>query len=226
MPAFTYTEDPQRVKDIEAEVSAAQQLGLPASLTTETDLPYDVRAAVRFENQALFHPRKYCLALAHLTQVEGSRVFELTRAVGVVADDACTVKTEGGSIRAKHVIQATQLPFFDPGGFFAKTSPTRSYCLAVRTEGRVPEGMYLSADTPSRSVRPHREGEDTYLVLDGESHKVGQDDDTRRRYISLETWTRERFAVRSIDFRWSAQDYMPADGVPYIGRLRSGSDRL
>jgi hypothetical protein len=32
--------------------------------------------------------------------------------------------------------------------------------------------------------------------------------------------------VRSIDYRWSTQDHMPVDQVPYIGRLRRGSERL
>jgi Rieske Fe-S protein len=34
----------------------------------------------------------------------------------------------------------------------------------------------------------------------------------------LEEWTRSTFDVESIDFRWSAQDYSTADGVPYVGR--------
>jgi Rieske Fe-S protein len=42
----------------------------------------------------------------------------------------------------------------------------------------------------------------------------------------LEAWSRERFPIRSIDYRWSAQDYIPADNVPYIGRLMAGSDRI
>src|SRR3954464_13417819 len=37
-PAFTYAEDEQDVQKIEDEVEAAKQAGLPASLTTETDL--------------------------------------------------------------------------------------------------------------------------------------------------------------------------------------------
>ena len=55
-PAYTYTRDEQYVRQIEKEVELAQRLGLAATLVRETDLPFDVLAAMRFENQAQFHP--------------------------------------------------------------------------------------------------------------------------------------------------------------------------
>ncbi len=226
MAAYTYTEDPKRVVDIQAEAEAGLRLGLPASYVETTELPYPVRAAVRFGDQALFHPRKYCLALARSIPGDGSHLFEMTRATDVEDGAPCTVTTERGTVRAEHVVLATQLPFLDRGGFFAKTYPSRSYALGIRIDGPVPDGMYLSAEEPARSVRPHPIGDDMLLILGGEGHKVGQDQDTRRRYAALEAWGREHFPLRGVDYRWSAQDYMPADGVPYIGRLTAGSERI
>ena len=224
--AYTYTEDPSRIGEIRAQVEASRALGLPASYTETTVLPYPVRAAVRFDNQAQFHPRKYCLALADLIPGDGSHIFEMTRATKVEEGSPCEVLTGHGTVRAQHVVLATQIPFMDRGGFFAKTSPSRSYALGVRIDGPAPEGMYLSADEPTRSVRPYRRGSEELLVIEGESHKVGQDPDTRRRYAALEEWARETFDVRSIDYRWSAQDYMPVDDIPYIGRLTPASERV
>lgn len=228
MLALTYTEDPDRVIDIQDEVDAARSLGLPASLTTTTDLPYEVRAAVRFDNQAQFHPRRYALGLAQLIDGDGCRVFEETRALDIDAEEGRRhkVRTEHGVIHADHVVQATHLPFHDPAGLFARAAPTRSYCMAVQIEGEVPQGMYLSADSPVRSLRPHRSGDTEYLLVGGEGHKVGQGDFTTTRYAKLEAWARDRFNVKSVDFRWSAQDYMPADEVPFIGKLSPNSDRL
>jgi nitrite reductase/ring-hydroxylating ferredoxin subunit len=85
--------------------------------------------------------------------------------------------------------------------------------------------MYLSADSPTRSVRPVVAG-GAEAVLGGEGHKVGHDPDTRERYAALEDWARERFDVAEITYRWSAQDYVPADSVPYIGRAGPRSQRL
>jgi glycine/D-amino acid oxidase-like deaminating enzyme/nitrite reductase/ring-hydroxylating ferredoxin subunit len=225
-PAYTYTEDPEGVGDIEAEVTAAQRAGLPARFTTETDLPFEVQGAVCFDHQALFHPRKYCINLAASIPGEGSYVFESTRALDVEQDSACTVRTERGDIRADHVVMATLLPFLDRGGFFAKCHPSRSYALAVRVEEEATQGMYLSAGSPTRSVRPHMSEDQTLLIISGEGHKTGQDQDTTRRYAALEDWTRSRYSVRSVDYRWSAQDYIPVDRIPYIGPLTRRSERL
>ncbi len=227
-PAFTYTEDPERVSDIEEEVQAARDLGLPAALTTTTDLPWEVLAAVRFEDQAQFHPRRYALGLARLIDGDGCDIFEETRALAIdtPGNNRVIVRTERGDLNAGHIVQATHLPFHDPAGLFARAAPVRSYCLAAEIEGEVPQGMYLSADNPVRSLRPHSSGDTEYLLVGGEGHKVGQGDFTTTRYAKLEAWTRDRFNVRAVDFRWSAQDLMPADEVPYIGKLSPRSRRL
>lgn len=86
--------------------------------------------------------------------------------------------------------------------------------------------MFLSADSPTRSVRSHRTGGTSYLIVGGDEHKTGQDADTSTHYDAIQTWARDRFGVSEIQYRWSAQDYIPADNVPYIGRMTPGSDRL
>jgi glycine/D-amino acid oxidase-like deaminating enzyme/nitrite reductase/ring-hydroxylating ferredoxin subunit len=226
-PAYTYTTDASMVDKVRAEVSAAQQLGLPAEFTTETDLPYPVEGAIRVADQAQFHPRKYCIGLARAIDGGGSSVYEMTRALSVDDEgELCAVETDHGTITAGYVVQATHLPFSDTGGFFARTHPMRSYAISARLHGPVPQGMYLSVDTPSRSVRSARMDGEEVVVLGGEGHKVGQDPDTRERYTALEEWARDQFPIRSIDYRWSAQDYVPADHVPFVGPVSPGRDRV
>lgn len=226
-PAYTYTVDPGMVDAITAEVRAAQEIGLVAEFTTDTDLPYAVEAAIRIEDQAQFHPRKYCLGLARAVDGGGSNVFERTRALSVDEEgDQCTVETDHGTVTAEYVIQATLLPFSDSGGFFARTFPSRSYAMSARLDGPVPQGMYLSADSPTRSVRSARMHGEEVVILGGEGHKVGQDPDTRERYAALEDWARANFPVRSVDYRWSAQDYIPADHVPFVGPVSPAAARV
>ncbi|CAN5182973.1 FAD-dependent oxidoreductase [soil metagenome] len=218
-PALTYTTDPARRADVAAEVEAATSLGLPATYVETTDLPYEIEAAVCLENQGQFHPRRYCLALASAITGEGSHVFEGTRALDIdEAGQSPVVHTDGGDVVAADVVVATLLPFVDFGGFFAKAHPVSSYALAVTVDGDLPEGMYLGADTPTRSVRSVPLDGGRCLILGGESHKVGQGGDTEQYFASLESWARSAFAVRSIDWRWSAHDYVPVDSVPYVGR--------
>ena len=226
-PAYTSTTDPAMVDQVRAEVSAAQRLGLEAEFTTETDLPYPVEAAIQVADQAQFHPRKYCIGLARAIDGAGCAVYESTRALSIDEQDGrVTVETDHGIITAGFVVQATHLPFSDRGGFFARTHPVRSYAMSARLDGPVPQGMYLSVDTPSRSVRSaHMDGEEV-VILGGESHKVGQDPDTRERYAALEAWARQEFPVRSIDYRWSAQDFVPVDHVPFVGPVSPSSERV
>lgn len=224
--AFTYTEEQEQVPDIVAEVDASHRLGLPASLVETLDLPFPVRAAVRFTDQARFHPRKYCLALAKSIDGDGCHVFEMSRALDVENGSPCVVKTGRGNLRAEQVVLATQIPFINRGEFFAKTYPSRSYVVAKQVNSPIPSGMYIGASKTGHSIRTQSSGGRTFLIIGGEDHKVGGDPDTRRRYEALESWAGERFGLTSFDYRWSAEDYVPADNVPYIGRLTSGIDRI
>jgi glycine/D-amino acid oxidase-like deaminating enzyme/nitrite reductase/ring-hydroxylating ferredoxin subunit len=227
-PAFTYTEDDAWVEAIRAEADALTRFGLKASVTTATSLPFAVKAAVRLEDQALFHPRKFALAAAQFVREHGGQIYDQTRATDVKHDgDACVVQTENGSIRALHTVIATHLPFPGQGEYYNKTWPSRSYALALRIQGDIPEGMFLNAESPVRSIRPHPTSDGTYLLVGGEGHRVGEEPDTERRYKALETWARERFGSDvEVAYRWSAQDYMPADGVPFIGQLDAESQRI
>jgi glycine/D-amino acid oxidase-like deaminating enzyme/nitrite reductase/ring-hydroxylating ferredoxin subunit len=225
-PAYTYTENESEIGEIEGEADAARRAGLPASFTTETDLPWPVKAAVRVDDQAQFHPRRFCLALAENINGNGSAVYEHTRAHDVDEGSPCVIKTNRHDVRADAVVLATHLPFLDRGAFFAKCHPEREYVLAVALDQPAPSGMYISAGQPTRSLRQHPSSGEELLILSGESHKTGQDPDTGMHYAALERYARDRFAVRSIAYRWSTQDHMSLDHVPYIGKLRRSSDRL
>jgi glycine/D-amino acid oxidase-like deaminating enzyme len=76
---YVFADDEQQREQVEQEVEAEQAAGLPASLVRETPLPFPVTGAVRVENQAQFHPRKYLLALAAGIAGDGSHVFENSR---------------------------------------------------------------------------------------------------------------------------------------------------
>lgn len=218
-PAYTYTEDPDRLEDIIQEVEVAGSLGLPATFEGETELPFEVDGAIRFDNQAMFHPRRYCLGLAEAILRAGGRIFERSAATRITDGSPCEVLIEGGSVRASNVVQATQQPFFDPFGFFSSNFPHHSYGIALAAEGDGVKGMYISAETPTRSIRPLRTGGRNYLVIGGEGHKVAREADTEGRYRALETWAAQRFGTGAPEHGWSAHDYLPGDGIPYIGRL-------
>jgi glycine/D-amino acid oxidase-like deaminating enzyme/nitrite reductase/ring-hydroxylating ferredoxin subunit len=225
---FVYAETQDELDSIQQEVEAAQRAGLDASFVSATSLPYDLAGAIRLANQAQFHPRKYLLALAETIPGDGSHVFELTRALDVDEGEPCEVKTDRGTLRARDVIVATHLPFLDRGFFFAKTHPHRSYAVAAPiAEASAPDGMFINSGTPTRSVRTIHDGERLLIQVGGNGHKAGAEEDTPQRYAELDRFLREQWPeAGAVEYRWSTQDYMPLDNVPYIGRLRRGSRHL
>src|SRR5690606_29520057 len=79
--AITYACDETTVEQIEREAELARSFGIDAALVRETELPFDVRAAVRFDGQAQFDPTRYVAGLAQSIPGEGCHVFENSRAI-------------------------------------------------------------------------------------------------------------------------------------------------
>jgi Rieske Fe-S protein len=86
--------------------------------------------------------------------------------------------------------------------------------------------MFISADSPTRSIRGVPVAGEELLLVGGEGHRTGTGGDTEERYRRLEAFAREHWDVRSVDYRWSAQDNTTLDGVPYIGALTPFEGRI
>ena len=223
-PACTYAATDEDVDAVEAEHEAATAAGLATRLGETPELPFPVAAAVWLDDQAQLHPRRYCLGLADAVRAAGGTVVEHTRVVDVDEEETgCTLTTTLGELTADQVIVATHLPFLDVAGFFARAHPQRSYSIAAKVGGDRLTGMYLSAGSPTRSLRSTPDG---WTLIGGEGHKVGHDEDTRRRYAALEAWTAEVYGPVEIGHRWSAQDHTSVDGMPFVGRLTPRHERI
>ncbi|GAA4983434.1 FAD-dependent oxidoreductase [Actinopolymorpha pittospori] len=222
-PSYAYTLDPRRGSELEKEAAAARQLGLAATVSDRpdsTDLPFDVAAAVRFDDQFHLDPVRYLDGLAHeLTRI-GGIILEHTRATSVEErrDHTVAVSTSAGTVRADQVVVATLLPINLIGGYFARTRPSRSYGLAARLRTPAPASMTISIDSPTRSTRPWLAAGPGGIIVVGNGHETGAVEDTMALYQDLEDWTRSTFDVEAVDYRWSAQDFVTTDKIPYVGR--------
>jgi glycine/D-amino acid oxidase-like deaminating enzyme/nitrite reductase/ring-hydroxylating ferredoxin subunit len=224
--AYTVAESTEQVPALKAEVKAALKLGLPASFVTETSLPFPVAGAVRFDGQAQFHPRKYLLAVAGAVDGAGSMVFENTRVLDVDDGNPCRVLTDQGTVSARHVIVATNLPILDRGGFFAKAFPKRHMILGIRVvPEQVPDGMFLGVGRLPFSVRVQPTEFGPLLIVSGEGFPTGHGD-AEAKLRELHEFVHGHFMVTSIDYQWGNHDYYAVDRVPYIGRLTSASTNL
>ena len=220
-PAYVYTQDESYVSQIEKEVEVARRLGLPARLTRDTGLPFDVLAAMRWDEQAQFHPVKYVAGLAATIPGEGSHVFEGSRAIDY---EPTRVVTETGTVTARHVVMATHIPLGQVGMYYAMAYPHAEPMIAAPI-GRVPPGMYKNAEKPGHSIRTHRQGGKVYGIVAGSSFKPGHPDEEQEILKDIERWLREEFDAGPIEYRWVNEDYSSMDGAPFVGwssSLRDG----
>lgn len=225
--AYTYCVDDADL--LRAEATIAADLGLPSTFVTDTPLPFPVAGAVRFTGQAQFHPRRYLLRLAEEVVAAGGQIFEHTRMLGVGDGDGdpCTIACDGGSVLARDVVIATHYPVLDRGLSFLRLEPHRDVVVAgLLPPGDDLDGMYISTESATHSVRvaPHPDGR--LLIVGGEPWKTGHEQDVEARYAALAAWTTSTFGVADLRYRWSTQDNASADGVPYVGLLHPQTEHL
>ncbi len=227
---YTYAETDHALDLVRAEAGLAESLGLPSSFTTDVPLPFPVKGAVRFDGQAQLHAVKYLQGLARAVHGGGSHVFEQTRALDVRDGTPGVLETEGGTVRARDIIVATNVPFGDHGGFDSRCRPHRSYIVAGRVDTPPLDAGFISVDEPMRSILTvHADagtGGQNYVLVGGEGHPASQTGDTGGRYGRLAAFARDRLGARGIAYRWSTQDNMPADGLPYVGLMSADTRHL
>lgn len=227
--SYVYTQSEEYVGKIEKEVKAALKLGLKASYETKIPLPFDIKAAVKFENQAQFHPLKYLLTIAKDIPGDGSYIFESTKVVDVEdGEESCAVITSSGNrVTASKIIIASHFPCYDGlGMYFARQYAEKSYVLGIKIKDKFPGGMYISAEDPSRSLRSQKYEEDEIVLIAGEHHKTGSEKQTNVHYDNLGKFAKETFNLQGILYRWSTQDYVTADNVPYVGYLTANTSNI
>lgn len=217
---YLFAETDEEAHELEEEEAAARKLGLAPTLVGETPLPFAVKRALRFEGQAQFHPRAYLEALVAAIPGGGSHVFEMTHVQDVEDGEPCRVVTDRGLVTAREVIVASGVPVTNRYLVHPKLAAYRTYAVAMANPPAVPAGLFWDLKDPYHYVRSQTVGGVPYLIVGGEDHKVGEDDDTTAAFRRLEAYVQSRFgqAPAATDFRWSGQIIEPADGLPYVGR--------
>lgn len=227
--AYIYTNSDSQLKKISAELEAYGKLGIPSAYVEQIPLPIPSKAAVIMKNQAQFNPLQYLERLVQLFLDQGGKIYENTTALNIEAGDQTRFNTRNGKwVTCDYLISCSHFPFDDGLNFyFARMYADRSYVLGIKADLDYPGGMYLSAEDPKRSIRytPSSDGEGLILV-GGESHKTGQGISTIKYYESLQNFAEEMFELKEISYRWSAQDLVTLDKIPYIGQFAPGKKNL
>ena len=211
--AYLYTRN--NLSNIENELKAAEDLKIQADFVKDTKLPFSIEGAIRFRNQAQFHPLKF---LKHIS--DSLEVYENTRAISIDLNDEKSdeknrilkIETDETAIYADWCVVATHFPFLKlPGHYFVRMHQERSYVMAFDKAEDV-DGMYIGDRMEDYSLRNY----DGHLFLGGGNHRAGDPLD-KNSYEIIRQAAKEFYPDSEEKFHWSAQDCMTLDSVPYIG---------
>lgn len=215
-PAYLYTTGDEVL--LMEEAMAAASFGIDAFFTKETEIPFPINGAVCFKKQARFSPLKFILAIA-----KDLEIWEQTKVTAIKGNK---VITSCGALTADDIVVATHYPIKNlPGFYFLRQHQERSYVLALSGYKEI-EGMYLGVEKDGLSLRQAGE----YLLLGGGGRRTGEgccnhgrnnskeNEQLLTGYAFLEEKAKQYFPECTIEARWSAQDCMPHDGIPFIGR--------
>lgn len=228
-PAYTYAHGEAGQSSVEAELDAAREAGLSARLAARPPLPFPTRGAVRLDDQLQLDPVELVRALTEQAGRHGVAIHEQQRVRRVRGRGPLRISLTEGEVTADRVVLATNMPLLDRGGFFARVAAERSYSVAFRVPdapGPAVDGMYLSADGPSRSLRDAPDPDGSLLLVGGNGHVTGRSTPTSRRLDELRSWAGDHFPGAVEVAAWSAQDSAPTHALPYAGLLLPHEERL
>ena len=201
--SYLYTQQDKKV--LWEEAQAATYLGFDAAFERELDLPFLITGAVCFRNQAQFSPLEFVKQIA--AQLE---IWEHTKVIKIKGK---RVFAQDKVLTADKIVVATHYPIRNvPGFYFLRQHQERSYVLALSECDKI-EGMYKGIDKDGISLRQAGE----YVLLGGSSHRTGKNK-TGGAYAFLEKKAKEYYPECNVEAMWSAQDCMPHDGIPFIGK--------
>jgi glycine/D-amino acid oxidase-like deaminating enzyme/nitrite reductase/ring-hydroxylating ferredoxin subunit len=215
--------------ELDQEFEAARRAGLTVALHDQfAPCGRDFGRALEFANQGQFHPGKYLAGLLAAAERRSVRVHGGTHALEVHGGDDARVVTNRGTIRCGAVVVATNTPVNDRLVMHTKQAPYRTYVVAGHIPTESLDAM-LIWDTldPYHYVRTQPGDGHDWLIVGGEDHKVGQDDEAETRFGALLAWAKARFPkLTRTSVRWSGQILEPHDAMAFIGRNPMDRDNV
>jgi glycine/D-amino acid oxidase-like deaminating enzyme/nitrite reductase/ring-hydroxylating ferredoxin subunit len=218
VPAFLFAASPDDDDAVGEEAEAAAASGVPAERVRAVPLPGPDRPAVHVPDQAQFDPLAYALGLARALAAAGVPVYEGVRVQAIEPGEPVQLRTEGGpTLTARCVVLATHTPLgFNP--LQTVVFPYRSYVLGFTLpDGDYPGALYFDTANPYRYLRHARYEDERVLIVGGADHKTGEGGEDDAPYREVLDYVRRLYPGAAPRYRWSAEVFEPADGLPYVG---------
>jgi glycine/D-amino acid oxidase-like deaminating enzyme/nitrite reductase/ring-hydroxylating ferredoxin subunit len=219
------------------ELAAARRAGLEVEAVERPPVrSFDFGPALRFPHQARLHILQYLNGLAAAARKRGVRIYQ-AHVEHIDPDDPVRVQTTNGpTVTAAYAVVATNSPFNDRVTMHTKQAAYRTYVVALPiAAGAAPDVLMWDTPDPYHYVRLCRSRPDwraglaghDWLIVGGEDHKTGQQEDFRKPFERLELWARARFAIEQGPvLRWSGQVLEPIDSLAFIGHNPTRGERV
>lgn len=211
LPAYLYSTESE--EEIQKELKIALKCSIDADFTTKTTLPFDIKGAIKFKNQAQFNPLEFLKDISAPLEI-----YENTLVKGIENNIAVA---DFGKVQANAIVVTSHYPFINmPGYYFVRTHQDRSYALALANAPKM-DGMYRDANKSGLSFRNYND----LLIFSGESHRTGENK-SGKKYEGLRSLSQRYYKDATETAYWSAQDCMTLDGLPYIGLYSDATPSL
>lgn len=232
--AITYATTPHGVERLDREHDALRAGGvgverLDSVAAGALGLPFPVEEALRLDRQFRLQPLRVLGRLTRRLRQDGVRIMTGCRVVGVdVEENGLVVRTSSGDVTASQLVLATGAAVLDRGALFTRLSPSRSFAAAydLPPGAAVPQGMFLSLDEPSRSLRRDEVDGVDVLTVGGGGHVTGRATHPAALLAELDAWALQHWPGARRRTWWAAQDYRSITRVPFAGALPRGGDRV
>lgn len=225
---YLFAEKHEEEKILDDIYQALESVHVAASYTNTLPVPVPFTKAIKFPGQAQFHPTTYLLALTEAFQEKGGIIEEQTLVDHLEhLEGIHEVYSGTKKYRATHVVYATHIPF-GVNLLHFRCAPYRSYVLGLELEDdrQYPEALAYDLQDPYHYFRTAYLNERKVLLVGGNDHKTGHNENTEHVFTALEAYARTFYNIRSVAYKWSAQYYEPADGLPYIGHLPGAAENI
>lgn len=218
---------------LNTELEAALRAGLSELYITDS-IPvssFDPCPAICFPNQIQLHPLKYLNGLARAIIKKNGVIFTNSHVVEVVGGEDAYVKLQNGQkVKCESIVIATNSPINDFIALNTKQASYTTYVLGIEIpRGSMMKALYWDTEDPYHFIRlaKYAEYPQDFLLVGGEDHKTGQNENPEHSYTRLENWARKRFPEAGrILYRWTGNIMKPVDGLAFIGQNPLDSDNV
>lgn len=219
--SYVFTCQETMVDQIKSEQACIEKISDGKSeFVKQIDLPIETKGAIKFKNQAQINPLKYAYGLADAVIKKNGKIFENSRVTDIKKkDNKYVVFANDSKIVADYVVIATRYPIINiPGYYFLKMYQSTSYAILADVKKDLFDGCYINLETPNLSFRTVKDGDKKLLLAVGFDYKTGTDE-VRNGYQRLETVVRKMYPDAETLYKWSAEDCISLDKIPYIGKM-------